>query len=61
MPAALDFVIPSEARDLHFAANCGSLAPLGMTISKKMTILEKMTIHEKRRCVATTLPPSPFF
>jgi hypothetical protein len=27
-----DFVIPSEARDLHFAANYRSLASLGMTI-----------------------------
>src|SRR5216684_5998128 len=27
----IDFVIPSEARDLHFAANCRSLASLGMT------------------------------
>src|ERR1039458_1364269 len=27
-----DFVIPSEARDLHFAADCRSLASLGMTI-----------------------------
>src|SRR6266446_10195605 len=27
-----DLVIPSEARDLHFAANCRSLASLGMTI-----------------------------
>src|SRR5450759_3431218 len=27
-----DFVIPSGARDLHFAANCRSLASLGMTI-----------------------------
>ena len=26
------FVIPSEARDLHLAANCRSLASLGMTI-----------------------------
>ena len=26
------FVIPSEARDLQFAAGCGSLASLGMTI-----------------------------
>jgi len=29
-----DVVIPSEARDLQFAANCGSLATLGMTILK---------------------------
>src|SRR5713226_2351157 len=29
----IDFVIPSEARDLHFAANCRSLASLGMTKS----------------------------
>src|SRR6266851_6620409 len=27
-----DFVIPSEARDLQFAAKCRSLASLGMTI-----------------------------
>src|SRR3981081_1194652 len=27
-----EFVIPSEARDLQFAANCRSLASLGMTI-----------------------------
>ncbi len=27
-----DFVIPSGARDLEFAAKCRSLAPLGMTI-----------------------------
>src|SRR5208282_408185 len=26
-----ELVIPSEARDLHFAANCRSLASLGMT------------------------------
>src|SRR6266700_2275177 len=30
-----DFVIPSEARDLHFAADCRSLASLGMTTHKK--------------------------
>src|SRR6266446_8137816 len=29
------FVIPSEARDLHFAAHCGSLASLGMTIHER--------------------------
>ena len=29
-----DFVIPSEARDLQFAAKCRSLAALGMTIMK---------------------------
>jgi len=28
-------VNPSEARDRHFAANCRSLASLGMTIHKK--------------------------
>jgi hypothetical protein len=27
-----EFVIPSEAKDLHFAANCRSFASLGMTI-----------------------------
>ena len=32
-----DFVIPSEARDLYFAADCRSLASLGMTT------------HERRR------------
>jgi hypothetical protein len=29
--AICKFVIPSEARDLHFAADCRSLASLGMT------------------------------
>jgi hypothetical protein len=29
----LVLVIPRGARDLHFAANCRSLASLGMTIS----------------------------
>ena len=31
-PFPADFVIPSEARDLQFAAKCRSLASLGMTI-----------------------------
>jgi hypothetical protein len=31
---SLDFVIPNEVKDLHFAANFRSLAPLGMTILK---------------------------
>jgi hypothetical protein len=30
-PDISDFVILSEARDLHLAANCGFLASLGMT------------------------------
>src|SRR6267143_1254190 len=30
-----DFVIPSEARDLKFAAKCRSLASLGMTIYRR--------------------------
>jgi hypothetical protein len=30
-----EIVIPSGARDLHFAADCISLAPLGMTTSKE--------------------------
>src|SRR6266852_3320509 len=30
-----EFVIPSEARDLQFAANCRSLASLGMTIYER--------------------------
>jgi len=30
-----DFVIPSEARDLHFAADYRSLASLGMTIHER--------------------------
>jgi hypothetical protein len=30
-------VIPSAARDLHFAANCRSLAALGMTNSDELT------------------------
>src|ERR1700694_4401099 len=34
---SLDFVIPSEARDLHFAANCRSLASLGRTIPEKVS------------------------
>jgi hypothetical protein len=34
-----EFVIPSEARDLHFAANCRSLASLGMTINNKLTLV----------------------
>src|ERR1039458_2503250 len=29
------FVIPSEARNLHFAAECRSLASLGMTIHEE--------------------------
>src|ERR1700690_1533215 len=31
----LDFVIPSEARDLHLAADFRSLAALGMTIEER--------------------------
>src|SRR5713101_3571030 len=31
-----DFVIPSEARNLHLAASCRSLASLGMTIYKSV-------------------------
>jgi hypothetical protein len=34
---SLDFVIPSTARDLQFAAKCRSLAMLGMTILKSVT------------------------
>jgi hypothetical protein len=30
-----DFVIPSGARDLQFAAKCRSLASLGMTIHER--------------------------
>src|SRR4029077_6003955 len=29
------FVVPSEAKDRHLAANCRSLASLGMTIRKR--------------------------
>jgi len=35
IPSPPDFVIPSEARDLQFAARCRSLASLGMTIQNK--------------------------
>jgi len=41
-----DFVIPSEARDLHFAASCRSLASLGMTKSLKvMLAMERITMR----------------
>src|SRR5437660_5032363 len=38
-PHPPDFVIPSDARGLHFAANCRSLASLGMTTSQRVSLV----------------------
>jgi hypothetical protein len=53
MPVTLytsEFVIPSEARDLQFAANCRSLASLGMTIYERY-----------RPCMAPDPTSTPLF
>ena len=42
-----DFVIPSEARDLHFAANCRSFASLRMTMRIYETRAGRPRPHER--------------
>src|SRR4029077_8679464 len=52
-----DFVIPSEARDLQFAAICRSLASLGMTIFKMFRQTLRFQTSASCRHTPGVLPP----
>ncbi len=57
MTQSCKFVIPSEARDLHFAAGCRSLASLGMTNHEEYPLLRYSSVPPlvSGSCVAMIL------
>jgi hypothetical protein len=61
LPLQPDLVIPSEARDLHFAANCGSFASLGMTTLEELnasTLLAYRVCQSRNHAPSTSAPIS---